>query len=178
MKLFEKHLSTKEIFDGKVIKLKVDEVLLENGEKTFREVIQHTGGVTVLPLDDENNVYVVRQFRYPHNGVLIELPAGKINLGEDPLECGKRELLEEVGAVASEYTSLGEFFPTPAYDDEIIYMYLARGLTFTCQSLDEGEFLEVDKIPLSTLVDMIMEDKIPDGKTQAAVLKVARMINI
>lgn len=175
MKLFEKHLSTKEIFEGKVISVKVDQVLLEDGNQSFREVVMHTGGVCILPIDEDNIVYMVRQFRYPYAKTLLEVPAGKINRGEDPLECGKRELLEEVGATASTYEKLGEFYPTPAYNDEKIYMYLAQDLVFTKQNLDEDEFLEIEKYPLSKLVDMVMNGEICDGKTQVAVLKTARL---
>lgn len=176
MRLFEKHLSTEHIFSGKVIGVKVDEVLLENGKKAFREVVMHTGGVCIIPVDTQGNVYMVRQFRYPYSKALLEVPAGKINEGEDPLECGKRELLEEVGATAKEYQNLGDMYPTPAYDNEKIYMYLATGLTFSKQNLDEDEFLEVEKIPLDTLVNMVMSGEICDGKTQIAILKASQIM--
>lgn len=171
MHLDEKTISSEKIFEGRVIKLERDTVLLENGEQATREVVLHPGGVCVVPLTPENEVYVVRQFRYPHRRVFLEIPAGKLEYGEDPFEAVQRELLEEVGAVASEYESLGEIVPTPAYDSEVIHMYLARGLTFSEQSLDEDEFLDVEKIALSDLVKMVLDGDIKDSKTQAAILK-------
>lgn len=171
MHLNEKQLSRKEIYDGKVVKLYCDDVELENGSKTKREVIKHPGGVCVVALDDEDNLFVVKQFRYPFGEVLTEIPAGKLEFGEDPEECGKRELKEEIGAEAESFEYLGKLYPTVAYDTEIIYMYLARGLSFGEQNLDDGEFLDVDKIPLKQAVDMVMNNQIFDSKTQLAILK-------
>lgn len=171
MHLEEKTLSQEHIFDGKIIKVQRDTVLLENGEEATREVVVHPGGVCVVPLSPKNEVYAVRQFRYPHKRAFLEIPAGKLEFGEDPFEAVQRELLEEVGAVAEEYESLGELVPTPAYDSEVIHMYLAKGLTFSQQSLDEDEFLDVEKIPLATFVKMILDGEIKDSKTQAAILK-------
>lgn len=171
MHLSEKFLSTQKIYDGKIIKLKRDTVELEDGSVALREVITHPGGVCVLPLDDELNVYVVEQFRYPQNRITLEIPAGKLEYGEDHFECGKRELKEEIGAEAEKYVYLGELCPTPAYDTEIIHMYLATGLKFSERSLDEDEFLDVKKLPLKELKKLCMNGKIKDAKTQAAVLK-------
>ena len=115
----------------------------------------------------------VRQFRYPYGEVILELPAGKLEQGEDPFRAGIRELREETGAVAEKYVDLGKFYPSPAYCGEIIHLYGATGLSFKEQALDEDEFLNVEKIPLSTAVEMVLNNEIPDGKTQAAVLKMA-----
>ena len=171
MHLEEKTLSSEQKFDGKIVKLYVDSVELEDGKKSFREVIKHPGGVCVLPMYEEGNVLFVRQFRYPHKKVLLEIPAGKLEYGENPSECGIRELKEETGCTCDRYEYLGSLIPTPAYCGEVIHMYLARGLHYGEQKLDSGEFLDIEKIPLDRAVEMIMNNEIEDSKTQIAVLK-------
>ena len=125
----------------------------------------------MLPLDDEGNVLFVKQFRYPHQRVLLEIPAGKLEYGENHAECGLRELKEETGCTCDHYDSLGSLIPTPAYCGEVIYMYLARGLHYGAQKLDSGEFLDITKIPLEKAVEMVMNNEIEDSKTQIAILK-------
>lgn len=169
--LNETQLDSTVLFDGKIIRVEKDTVLLEDGTQAFREVVRHPGGVCVLALTDKDEVLFVRQYRYPHAAVTLEIPAGKLEYGEDPETCGKRELLEECGCTAQSFSYLGKLFPTPAYDAEVIYMYLARGLQYADQHLDEGEFLDVERIPLADAVTMIMEDTIPDAKTQLAIMK-------
>ena len=169
--LWEKTLSSHTVYEGKILDLVCDDVRLPNGEDAKREVVVHSGGVAVLALTDQNEALVVKQYRYPFSEVLLEIPAGKRNPGEEPRECGIRELKEETGAVAASFTPFGVVYPTPAYVSEKIHLFLARGLTFTGQSLDPDEFLEVEKIPLRTLGEMVMAGKIPDAKTQIAVLK-------
>ena len=114
---------------------------------------------------------LVRQFRYPYGDILTEIPAGKRNAGEDPLETGKRELAEETGVTAERFIPLGTVYPTPGYCDEVIYLYLATGLHFTAAHPDEDEFLDVLRMPLSHLVDEVLAGNIPDAKTQIAALK-------
>ncbi len=167
----EKQISREMKFDGKVVKLYVDQVVLENGTQTFREVIEHPGGVCVLPLDENGDIYMVKQFRYPFMKALYELPAGKLEYGESHRDCGIRELREETGATADSVEYLGCIYPTVAYDTEIIHMYLARGLHFGEQHLDEGEFLDVVKLPFEKAVEMALTGELPDAKTQAAILK-------
>lgn len=176
MIITEKTISRKTVFQGKILTLHTDEVLLENGGEAYREVIEHTGGVCILPLTDDNRVHVVRQFRYPFAKALLEIPAGKKEAGENPLACGVRELKEEVGAFADEMIPLGSMLPTPAYDTERIYMYLARGLHYGTQKLDEDEFLDVETVPLAKLKEMVMHGEIEDAKTQLAVLKACAML--
>lgn len=171
MKLEETTVEKKYIYKGKIINLRCDDAMLPNGKPCIREVVEHPGGVCIAALTDDNELMFVRQFRYPYMEVILELPAGKLEKGEDPLETGKRELLEEIGCVAEEYINLGKFYPTCGYVDEIIYLYLARGLSFGEQKLDEDEFLNIEKIPLQKAVEMVLNNEIPDGKTQAAILK-------
>lgn len=171
MVLKEKTLEVKEIFKGKVVELTHEKVELENGQQALRELIHHNGGVCVVPIDDEDNVYMVKQFRYPFKDVLLEVPAGKLEKGEDHRECGIRELKEEIGAEAEQVEYLGFIYPTVAYDTEVIHMYLAKGLSFGEQKLDEGEFIDIVKMPLEQAYEMIMNNEIPDAKTQAAILK-------
>lgn len=178
MNLTEKTIGTEPIFSGKIIKVKKDTALLPNGQQAFREVVMHPGGVCVAALTDKGEVLAVRQFRYPYGEVLLEIPAGKRDIGgEEPLECGKRELKEETGATAEKYYPLGILYPSPGYCDEKIYMYAATGLSYGDTDPDDDEFLEVEKIPLEQFVDMILKGEVTDAKTQAAVLKLNALIS-
>ncbi|HIT53325.1 MAG TPA: NUDIX hydrolase [Candidatus Fimivicinus intestinavium] len=176
MDLTEKTLEKQVIYTGRIITVRNDTALLPNGQKAAREVVEHPGGVTVAALTPERELLFVRQFRYPYGEELLELPAGKLERGEDPLESGKRELREETGATASTFCSIGKFYPTPGYCGEIIHMYFASGLTFGEQELDADEFLTVQRIPLEEAVRMVLDNRLRDGKTQAAVLKAAMLL--
>ncbi len=176
MELFEKKLSSKQIFDGVVVKLFVDDIELPNGNKSIREIVRHPGAVCVIPVDSDENVIMVKQFRYPFSEVLLEVPAGKLEKGEDPLEAVKRELEEESGVVAGNIEYIGTMYTTVAILDEKIHMYLATDLIYKEAHPDADEFLEVEKIPLKTLVDMVMDGKIPDSKTQIAILKAEKIL--
>lgn len=172
MNLSEKQLSKEYIFNGRVINLRRDTALLPNGKTAIREVIEHNGGVCVAALTDNDEVLMVRQFRYPYFEIVPEIPAGKRDSkDEDPLSCGMRELREETGAVAERFIPLGELYPTPGYCGEIIWMYAATGLTFGEQDTDEDEFLSVERVPLEKAVEMILNGEIKDAKTQTAILK-------
>lgn len=171
MHLEEKTLDTTQIFDGKVVKLFVDKAQLENGDIVTREVIKHPGGVCVVPLDENGNVLFVKQYRYPHHQVMLEIPAGKLEWGESHHDCGLRELREETGCTCDSYTYLGSLVPTPAYCGEVIHMYLAEGLHYGAQDLDEDEFLDIERIPLEKAAEMVMNNEIPDAKTQLAIMK-------
>lgn len=177
--LFEKTLSTEQIYDGVVVKLWRDKVLLEDGKESVREVIKHPGGVCVLPLDSDGNIYMVKQFRYPFKTVLTEIPAGKKEPGEEPLQCGIRELSEEIGATAEKFTLIGKLYPTVAYDTETIWMYLAEGLSFSGgQHLDPEEFVDVVKVPYQKAYEMVLRDEIPDAKTQVAILRAKGILDL
>ena len=176
MNLEEKQLSFDYKFRGRIINLRVDEALLPNGATATREIVEHNGGICVVPITEENEVLMVEQFRYPYSEVVLEIPAGKRDGDEEPLEGGKRELKEETGATAENYTFLGELYPSPGYCGEIIYMYLATGLSYGETNPDEDEFLNVKKIPLDVAIQMIMNGEIKDAKTQAAILKAERIL--
>lgn len=173
MKLTEKTLSSKNIFKGKILDITLDDVELPDGKKSKREVVNHPGGVAVAALDEENNLIFVKQFRYPYKEVVLELPAGKLEKGSTPLENGKRELFEETGAEGYSYISLGQIYPSPGYTSEVIHLYACKIKTMSENRLDDGEFLNIEKIPLDTAVEMVLNNRIPDAKTQIAVLKTA-----
>ncbi len=175
--LIERQLSSELIYDGRVVHLYVDRVALPDGSESLREYVRHIGAVAVLPLCDDGSVICVRQYRYCHGLVMTEIPAGKLDSKtEDHVEAALRELREETGARCKSLTYLGLFRSTPAILDEKIDLYLAEGLTFGETDLDEDEFLEVERIPLSTLVDRVLNGEITDGKTQVAILKANELL--
>lgn len=175
--LEEKWLETREIYDGAILHVIRDTVTLPNGSLAHRELIRHVGAVAIVPLTEDNEVIVERQFRYPLGEVLTEIPAGKLDSkDEDRLSAAQRELREETGITADEWIGMGDYIPTCAYSDERISLYLARGLHFGEQKLDADEFLNIRKVPLETLLREVMDGTITDGKTQTALLKAARMV--
>lgn len=177
-KLTEKKISSENVFRGRLLDVYRDRVQLPNGHESAREYIKHVGAACVVPVDDDGNVIIEKQFRYPFDSVLTEIPAGKLDSKQEPhLDAALRELKEETGYSAKEMIYLGEFYPTCAYSDEIIHMYLAKGLEKGEQRLDEDEFVGVEKKPLKELVDDIMQGRIADGKTQTAILKAYLYLN-
>ena len=176
MDFTEKPLKQDYLYRGKIVNLRVDNAELPDGTTALREVIEHPGGVCVAALTEKEELLFVEQFRYPYMETVLELPAGKLEYGEDPFEAGKRELLEETGAAAKNYRDLGKLYPTPGYCGEIIHMYLAENLTFSEQHLDEDEFLEVRRIPLAEAFQMVMRNEIRDSKTQVGILKTYQLV--
>lgn len=164
------------VFDGKVLHVYCDEIIQPDGKAATREYAKHLGAVCVVPLTDEGEVICVKQYRYAHRRMFLEIPAGKLDyVGEDRREAALRELREETGALCKTLTHIGDIVPSPAILTEKISMYLAEGLSFTETEYDEGEFIEIVRIPLATLVEMIMNGEIEDAKTQTAILKVWQM---
>lgn len=178
MELEEKFVSRENIYDGKVLKVVKDTVTLPNGKEAVREFCLHIGAVAVLPLLDDGTVIMERQFRYAHGGVLLEIPAGKLDSSdEDKLLAAKRELREETGALAKRWTDLGTLVTSPAIINEKIQLFLAEGISFTERELDEDEFINVERIPLSELYGMAMRGEISDAKTQVCILRAAAIKN-
>lgn len=173
----EKTLKREEIFKGRVLTYVLDTVDVNNTTQT-REMVFHPGGVGIVAIDDNNMVYLVRQYRKPYDKAILEIPAGKLEKGEDPKESALRELWEETGYKANKITSLGEFYPSVGYTNEVIHLYLATSLTKDKQNLDDDEYVDVEKIPLDDLCDMIMSNDIKDGKTIAGILKAKKFINM
>ena len=136
-----------------------------------REVVEHPGGVAIIPVEEDGTVWCVRQFRYPIGREMLELPAGKLERGEDPFECAVRELSEETGLTADKYVNLGSFCTSPGFCTEVLHIYLALGLHRGDMHLDPGEFLNVEKYKLDELVRMVMACEIDDAKTIIGVLK-------
>ena len=175
--LTEVQTDSQVIFDGVILHVRKDTVRLPNGNPATREVIRHVGAVGVIPITDDGKVIIEKQFRYPLNRVVTEIPAGKLDsFTEDRLSAAKRELEEETGYTAKEWIPLGDYIPTCAYCDERITLYLARGLSLGQRHLDEDEFLNFEAVPLETLLEQVMDGTITDGKTQVAVLKAARLL--
>ncbi|MFA5384278.1 MAG: NUDIX hydrolase [Eubacteriales bacterium] len=172
----EKTLSSELVYRGKIINLKVDRVELAGGRTAVREVVGHAGAVAVVAVDSDENVLLVRQYRYPAGKELLEIPAGMVEQGEDPLSSAKRELTEETGARASFWRYLFGFYSSPGFCDEYLRVYLARELEFTSQNLDEDESIELVKIPLSRVPEEIERGGIQDAKSIAGLLGAFRLM--
>lgn len=175
--LFEQTENVNGIYSGRILTVHNDDVTLCNDGKAQRECVDHPGGVAVIGITDEGEILLVRQFRYPYKEVIYEIPAGKVEKGEDPFETGRREFKEECGAVADTYFSLGEIYPSPGYTNEIIRLYGATGISFEKQELDEDEFLQIRKMKLDELIERIMSGEIKDAKTVAAAFKLKERLS-
>lgn len=171
-------ISEETIYTGKVFTIKERMARLENGNEAKRELVLHNGGACILPIDEDFNVYLVTQFRSPFEREILEVPAGKLELGEDPFEAAKRELKEETGFTAAQYIDLGEIWPSVGFCTEIIYMYLAKGLQKGDIALDEDEFLSLVKMPFERAYQMCLDGEIKDGKTMAAILKAKGILKL
>ena len=177
MDFTEKTIATKEIYNGRIVHLVEDTVILPDGRQAGRELVLHNGGAGVIAINEDKNVLMVSQYRKPYDQVILEVPAGKLEKGEDPQSAAIRELQEETGYTAENVTYIGKYYPTPGYCSEITYLYFAENLSFVGQKLDHGEFVELKKIPLSKLVEMVMNNEIPDAKTAIAILKADKIVN-
>ena len=178
MDYFEKTVSSKKIYSGKVINMRVDTVELPNGNLAERELVEHPGGVGIVAVDENGNVLLVEQFRKPYEKNIIEIPAGKLEKGEDVSECGMRELEEETGYVANKFEFLGECYPSVGYTDEVIRLFLATELVKKEQNLDDDEFLSVIRIPVKDMLKRIMDNEVKDAKTAIGILKACVKLGI
>ncbi len=167
-RLHEKTIASETIYEGRVIKVQVDEVLLPNGKTAKREIVRHQGAVAVLPLTDDGRMVAIRQFRKPLGRSIVEIPAGKLEPGEDPLACAKRELEEETGYQASQFTHLSSFYTSPGFADELLHLYVATGLIDGAARPDEDEFVEVMHLTLEEAQALHASGEIRDAKTVLA----------
>jgi len=165
--LIETEVASERVFDGNLLHINCDTVRLPDGGQATREYVVHPGAVMVIPVLDDGRLLMERQYRYPLQQIFVEFPAGKLDAGEDPLACGKRELLEETGYSATEWEYLGVFHPLISYSTEVIHFYLAKGLTAGKTRLDDEEFLEVITMSLNELKAGVLENRITDSKTIA-----------
>ena len=179
MHLEEKTIKSETVYEGLIFNITHDTVLLENENTAFRDVLWHNGGVCVIPVTDDNEIYLVKQFRYPFDRLLLEIPAGKRDsFTEDFRNTAQRELEEETGMQCENLIPLGEYYSSPAILDEVIALYLATDLETGKQHTDDDEFLELVRVPFPELVKMVERNEIPDGKTQVAVMKAARILGV
>jgi len=165
MDFTEKTLETREIFSGRIINVRVDTVSLPDGRRTTREVVEHSGAVAIVAVDDDNNIILVRQFRKPVEGVLLEIPAGTMEKDEEPLLCAKRELREETGFTAQHWKKILSYYSAPGFTDEYLHLYMASSLTEGEIELDNDEFVETIRMPLQEAYDLIFKGQITDGKS-------------
>jgi len=166
----ERTLSTRTIFQGRSIRLRVDEVMLPTGRRTQREVVEARGAVGIVAVDDDGCLLLVRQFRKPAGRELWEIPAGTLETGEPPLECARRELAEETGYRAEEFAPMASFYTSPGFCDEVLHLFHAKRLTKVGQALDEDEILRAQKVPVPRALEMIRTGEIADAKTIAGIL--------
>ena len=171
MRFFEKQIDTKTVYEGMIVDVRRDTAELQNGNRAPREVVLHPGGVGIVPVTKDNKVLMVRQYRYPMEEELLEIPAGKLSEGEDPFECAVRELSEETGCTAGRYVDLGVTYPSPGFCREMLYIYLALDLQPGEMHLDENELLSVEAFGFDELMDMIMSNKLPDAKSIIGIMK-------
>ena len=167
----EEQIDTKQVFLGRIVKVRQDRAKLHTGVEVPREVVEHSGGVCIIPMDAQKNCYLVEQFRYPFGKLLLEFPAGRLEVGEDHEKCARRELSEETGLQAKTMVYLGEMYPSPGYLTEIIHLYLALDLTKGLAHPDENEYVNVQTIPFETLLKQVSKGEIQDAKTQVGLLR-------
>ena len=161
-----------------IIKVYKDDVSIEGGGNSIREVVRHKGAAAILAVDEKGEAFFVEQFRYPIEKKLFEAPAGKIDEGETPLECAKRELLEECGVFAEKWTELGPMLSSPGFCDEVIHLFFAEELSVSNPDPDEDEFLDIIKLPLSEVLLRLRKGEISDAKTQVLILRVCDILGI
>jgi len=178
MKFFEKQLTTRQVYEGIVVNVRVDDVELLNGRKSRREVVEHPGGVCVVAVTAENKVLMVKQFRYTMKEEILEIPAGKLEEGENPFDCAVRELSEETGYTAKKWIDLGVIYPSAGVYREMLYQYLALDLEKGEMHPDENELLSVEEVDIHKLVQQIYANEMKDAKSIIGILKAKSYLGI
>jgi len=178
MGFFEKQIEAETVYEGIVVNVRRDVAELQNGAMARREVVEHPGGVGIVPLTDDGKVLMVRQYRYPMEEELLEIPAGKLGVGEDPLLCAARELSEETGCTAGRFVDLGAMYPSPGFCRETLYVFLALDLRYGEMHLDENELLSVEAVGMDELIGMIMRNELPDAKSIIGIMKARRYMDM
>ena len=176
--LFEKTVSSKTVFEGRVFDVEIKDITTPEGNKSTREIVKHPGGACVLPVDDDGNCYLVKQFRSPFEKVMIEAPAGKLEKGEDPLHCVSREITEETGLTAQKIECVGAIAATPGYCSEVITLFIGTGLEYKGGNPDPNEYIATVKMPLKEALEMAENGEIKDAKTMVLLYKAARRLGI
>ena len=176
--LFEKTVASETVFEGKVFNVEIKEILTPEGRKSTREIVKHNGGACILPVDEQGNCYLVKQFRSPCEKVMLEAPAGKIEQGEDPLECAAREITEETGFVAKKIENVGSVTATPGYCSEVITLFIGTELDTGDANPDLNEYVSTVKIPLAEALQMADSGEIEDSKTLVLLYKASRRLGI
>ena len=171
-------LRSKSIYEGRIVKFSLLDVRLPDGKETQRELITHPGAVAIVAMDAAQNVLLVRQFRSAAGKVLVEIPAGTLNPGEEPLACADRELQEETGMRAAHFEALSGMYTAPGYTTEFIHLYYATGLSESALPQDDDEFIEVERVTMAEALAMIERGEIADGKSIAGLLQVARRLGV
>jgi len=165
----ERTVSSNEIFNGKIIKVKVDTVILPNGNESKREIVNHPGAVGVLAITSENKLVLVKQYRKPMDEVLIEIPAGKLEVNEEPSNCALRELKEETGYTATNISQIASFYTSPGFADEYIYLFKATNLEAGVSMPDDDEFVEIIEVTYEEASQLVASEEIKDAKTLIAI---------
>ncbi len=176
--IVERTIKSDKIYQGKIINLRVDTVELPDKKYSKREVIEHPGAVAIVPITQDNKIVMVKQFRKAVEEVLLEVPAGKLEIGEEAMECGKRELLEETGYKSENLEPLFDFYTSPGFSNEVISIYIAKDLIKDVARPDEDEYIEVEEHDIDDLIQMIMGNRIKDGKTITAILATKEYLNL
>ena len=171
MVLDEKTLKSEKVFEGRIIDVRVETVAFPDGTEAYREIVDHPGGVGIIALTEDGKIPLVKQFRKPFEKAIYEIPAGKLDKGEEPLKCGMRELKEETGFSADEFVSLGYFYPSPGFANEVTHLFFAKGLRKGTDNPDDDEFLDVEEFTVEKVREMILNNEINDAKTVIALLK-------
>ena len=172
MDMTEKRLARQTVYEGKILHIHRDTVLLPNGDEAIREVAEHPGGVAIVAIDGNDCVLTVKQYRYVFSQIMEEIPAGKLEHGENPDSAALRELREETGAVPEHFTKLGSIIVSPGCYGEVLHLYLAEGLHFGETDPDEDEFLTLERTPFDEMVERVLRGEIEDAKTVCGILKV------